>query len=123
MRVLVVEDEPTVRRHIADVLRGAGYIAAEAENGLVALKSMRRELPDVVLLDLRMPVMDGFAFNDERRKDPVLSTVPIILISGDNRESYTRLFGAFALVGKPIDEVVLLAELKRVVEATNRARD
>jgi CheY-like chemotaxis protein len=60
MRILVVEDEVLLRVSLADALRECGYDVDEASNGHLALEWMRRHLPDLVLLDLRMPVMDGF---------------------------------------------------------------
>jgi hypothetical protein len=78
MRVLIVEDEVLVRTDLAQWLREAGYAVEEAPNGRAGLDRMRREVPDVVLLDLRMPIMDGYEFNIERLKDPALSKVPII---------------------------------------------
>jgi CheY-like chemotaxis protein len=114
MRVLVVEDEVLVRTDLVQEIREAGHTAEAAPNGRVGLELMRRQIPDVVLLDLRMPVMDGHVFNAERSSDPALASVPIILISGNSRDERARSIGATAIFDKPINVSALLAELARL---------
>ena len=79
--VLVVDDMPIFRDPIAASLRLAGYETLCAADGAAALASARVRRPDVVLLDLSMPVMDGFAFLDELRNHPRLANVPVILLT------------------------------------------
>src|SRR5215211_3334504 len=78
--VLVVDDEPTLRRLIGHYLAGAGYAVTCAENGLVAWQLIQAHEFDVILTDVRMPVMTGLELLDKVRA--YVSATPIILISG-----------------------------------------
>jgi CheY-like chemotaxis protein len=115
MRVLVVEDEPLVREDLAQVLRGAGYDVDVAGNGVAALACMRRQLPDAIVLDLRMPLMNGIEFRAEQLRDHRLASVPIILVSGDADQQTAQSLGAFALLNKPIRISELLSAVERLV--------
>lgn len=108
MRVLVVEDEVIVRQDLILYLREAGHTVDDAANGRMALERMRRQLPDVILLDLRMPIMK---FNAERLKDPTFAKVPLILISANGHDARARLVGAVTILDKPVNPAALLAEL------------
>ena len=75
-RVLVVDDEPAIRYTVKDVLSEAGYRVATAEHGAQALVEVSRERPHVILLDLMMPVMDGWTFLGQVGQD-----IPVVLMS------------------------------------------
>jgi CheY-like chemotaxis protein len=77
--VLVVDDDAITREILRRTLVREGWRVIEAENGRSALKVMRDELPSVVMLDLRMPSMDGFEFVIEARKNPRLRAIPIMV--------------------------------------------
>lgn len=108
MRVLVVEDEFLQRREIAVALAAAGYETDEAANGLDALERMRRHLPDLVLLDMRMPRMNGLDFRREQLKDPTLTAVPFVLLSATPGDANISALRPVAVVTKPIDLAALL---------------
>jgi CheY-like chemotaxis protein len=114
-RVLVVEDERTIRKSIAGYLEDAGYTVDEAENGAEALERMHSALPDIVVLDLLMPVMGGRALIEAARQEPRLAMVPVILLSAahDLTEA-TEQIQPRASLAKPIDLDVLLAIVDRV---------
>ena len=84
-RVLVVEDDVTLRESICAALNDAGYTSSPAENGEVALESARSERPSVILLDLMMPIMNGWEFRTEQLRDPKLSSIPVVIMTGDGR--------------------------------------
>lgn len=84
-RVLVVEDDNDLRESICAVLQDAGYSSRSAENGEVALEQARAERPCVILLDLMMPIMNGWEFRSEQLRDPKLSSIPVIIMSADGR--------------------------------------
>ncbi len=80
-RVLIVEDDVDIRETLAELLATAGYETAEAANGRDALDLARRATPDLIVLDLMMPVMDGWQFRSAQRRDPSLAPIPVIVIS------------------------------------------
>jgi CheY-like chemotaxis protein len=81
-RILVVEDDPDLRTSLADALTDLGYDVRVAGNGAEALAALERgERPDVILLDLMMPVMDGWTFRTLQRRDPGLADIPTIVVS------------------------------------------
>jgi CheY-like chemotaxis protein len=84
-RVLVVEDDADLRQSICTVLDDAGYSSRAAENGEVALERVREERPCVILLDLMMPIMNGWEFRSEQLRDPKLSSIPVVIMTADGR--------------------------------------
>jgi CheY-like chemotaxis protein len=113
--VLVVEDDPDIREAMTLILEGAGYTVCGAEHGADALARLRGGLgPCVILLDLTMPVMDGWAFCEETEKDPALAALPIVVVSAVPpkaiRDSSVR---AVARLTKPLDVTKLLVEVER----------
>ncbi len=81
MPVLVVEDDPASREMLVRVLRKEGYLVTEAENGSVALERIAEKRPELILLDLMMPVMDGFEFLSIIAAEPQLAGIPVIVIT------------------------------------------
>jgi CheY-like chemotaxis protein len=115
LRVLLVEDEDTIGEVVSDVLRLEGYEVRRARNGREALVILRDWLPRMILLDLMMPEMDGWAFRAaQRRLDGDAAQVPVIVLSGA-REARTRAseLGAVEALSKPFD-------LDQVVDAVVR---
>jgi CheY-like chemotaxis protein len=117
MHILVVEDEVLLRVSLADALRECGHHVDEASNGRAALECMRRRVPDLVLLDLRMPVMDGFEFRAAQREDALLANVPVILVSANGDEENARSLGAVGVLDKP----VRLSGLLEMINTFHRA--
>ncbi|MDI6791109.1 MAG: PAS domain S-box protein, partial [Thermodesulfobacteriota bacterium] len=79
--ILVIDDDPIVIREVGLILRGEDYHLEIAANGCTGLEKMRERLPDLILLDLRMPGMDGFAFIEEIRKEERFRDIPLILLT------------------------------------------
>src|SRR5437773_2596044 len=81
--VLVVDDDDEVRLAVADVLESEDYQVLSAGNGLEALQMLRGPgaRPDVILLDMMMPVMDGWTFRAEQQKVPELASIPVLLFT------------------------------------------
>jgi CheY-like chemotaxis protein len=84
-RVLVVEDDEQLRQSICTLLEDAGYTSRPAENGEIALERAREERPCVILLDLMMPIMNGWEFRSEQLRDPKLSSIPVVIMTADGR--------------------------------------
>jgi signal transduction histidine kinase len=104
--VLVVDDEEQNRSLLRDPLEARGYEVAEAENGLLALQNIAARPPDVILLDLMMPKMDGFEVCRRLKKDPKTAHIPILMVTALS-ERGDRLMGIQAgandFLNKPID--------------------
>jgi CheY-like chemotaxis protein len=117
-RVLVVDDEIAIRETIADVLQDAGYVVEQASHGSEGLAMLRRSRPDVVVLDLMMPIMDGWSFARACNALSDGQAVPIVIMSAgsDLQRSAKQLrpHGVRAALAKPFDVEVLLAAVGRL---------
>ena len=94
-KVLIVEDDADTRAMLTRSLTKEGYSVRHAENGRVALERMAEESPDLVLLDLIMPEMDGFAFVEAMRKRPQWQAIPVVVVTAKDLtpEDHQRLNG------------------------------
>jgi CheY-like chemotaxis protein len=101
--VLVVDDDSSHRTLICDLLVEMGYPARAAANGREALDVLEEQMPLAVLLDLRMPVMSGWALLEALRKLPRAHGLPILIISAYGFEWEAELVGASGYVSKPVD--------------------
>jgi DNA-binding response OmpR family regulator len=114
--VLVVDDDPGVRGFVAMVLRAEGYRVLTAADGVEALEWIARQRPDRVLLDLAMPVMDGWQVLHTLRERRV--NVPLVFMSaGYNARVEAERHGADGYLGKPFTRAELLAVVARFVSA------
>ncbi len=103
--LLVVDDEAAIRTVLRLILVRAGYDVAEAENGEEALSKVREEKPDLLLLDVMMPGMDGFSVCEQLRGDPETADLPIIMLSArtDSRSKQeSKRVGATKYLTKPL---------------------
>jgi CheY-like chemotaxis protein len=124
-RVLVVDDERMNRLLLRRALEAEGHAVTDAANGREALECLRADAPDVVLLDLVMPELDGYATLREIKADPTLAHVPVIIISGiDELDSIVRCIemGATDYLPKPFEPAILHARLESSLSA-KRLRD
>ena len=104
-KILVVEDDELLREALAIWLEGEGYAPVEAANGAAALHQLRSsERFCLILLDLFMPVMDGWAFRAEQLRDRDIASIPVIVISADaSMDGKAATLGAVAFLAKPVD--------------------
>lgn len=103
-KILIVEDDADIRDTLEEVLVAEGYLVQVASNGQEALDCLRtaEELPNLVLLDLMMPVKDGQAFREEQQRDPLLADVPVVIMSADAHIEERRLrMHVHAAIKKP----------------------
>jgi diguanylate cyclase (GGDEF)-like protein len=124
-RILVADDDRGSRFALREVLLAGGHEIIEAENGQQALVRCREQLPDLILLDARMPVMDGFTACQLIRKLPEAEAVQILMITGlDDEESITRAFdaGANDYISKPVNFAVLRKRVDRLLQASHSER-
>lgn len=124
-RILVADDSSANRRLLVEFLGTIGFVAESVTNGAEAMDVLRENAPDLLLLDLDMPVMDGIAVLEALRSEEHLSRIPVIMISGlDDRRQVTRCIelGAEDFLPKPFDPVLLKARVNASL-ARKRARD
>jgi CheY-like chemotaxis protein len=118
--VLVVDDDPSIRRMIVVALRranGDSYRLVEASNGQEALDQMRAEHPQVVVLDLMMPILSGWDVLRERAGDPELMKIPVIIVSANRDPELVAAMdkGVCAFLPKPFDITALNALVRSCV--------
>ena len=112
-RVLVVDDDPDILDALSEILEVEGYDVQRARNGREALQRLEQGLPDLVLLDLMMPVMDGWEF---ARSLAPGARPPIIVLSADRNVSVkAREIGALGWLAKPFELAELLAAVREAV--------
>jgi two-component system OmpR family response regulator len=118
LRILVVEDEPSIRRGLCDVLTFRGYKVESADNGRRGLEQLTSTSFDLVLLDVMLPDADGFDILYKMRQHPALSAVPVIMMTGKaTREAVIKGLagGADGYVTKPFEADALLEAVRTVL--------
>ncbi len=114
-RVLVVDDDASIRELLSTVLEDDGYEVMPAANGEDALAVCARWRPDVIVLDLMMPVMDGWTFAKRLRER---DDIPIVVLSAANDlERHAKSVGAIEVIGKPFDLDQLIPKVARARNA------
>jgi CheY-like chemotaxis protein len=109
-RVLVVEDDPGVRQLCSVILERAGIEVLEAEDGLRGLERVRADAPDLVVLDVSMPRLDGFELATKLRCDDETRGIPLLFLSGETApagKARAHALGALAYLTKPFDPPAL----------------
>jgi CheY-like chemotaxis protein len=116
-RVLVVEDDEAIRQTLTDVLQDGGYVVDGAVDGAEAIEQMQRRRPDLVLLDLHMPGMDGWEFLAIKAARAGLADVPVLVLSATSERGLgnAQQQGAPIFVRKPFAVDELLASVDRLM--------
>lgn len=114
-RILVVEDQEDNRQILRDLLASAGYEMIEAADGEVGLAAAKKERPDLIIMDIQLPLLDGYEATRCIKADPDLKDIPVIVVtsyalSGDDIKA--RAAGCDAYVTKPFSPRTLLATIK-----------
>ena len=126
---MIVDDSLTVRKITSRLLTREGFDVVTAKDGLDALQLLAERMPDVILLDIEMPRMDGFEFAKTIKADPKLAHIPIIMITSRTAEKHrnrARELGVDVYLGKPYQEEELLRHLREMLAFTadhGRRRD
>jgi CheY-like chemotaxis protein len=110
--VLVVDDDPAIREAVRDVLEGVGIPVETACDGAAALDMVLRQVPRLVLLDMRMPVMDGWAFAHALRERGLAPPVVVMTAAADARR-WAEEIGAIGVVPKPFAVSELISAVER----------
>jgi CheY-like chemotaxis protein len=116
--ILVVDDEPDLRFLLRRILTRAGYQVTEAGNGAAALEEVRKIRPDLVMTDMKMPVMGGVELIRHLRADPGTATIPILSVSSD----WQLAVGADAYLPKPYERADLLETTERLLKERRDGR-
>jgi two-component system cell cycle response regulator DivK len=117
--ILVVEDEEDSRKILRDLLSRAAYEMTEAENGEQALAAVAKQRPDLILMDIQMPILDGYEATRRIKSDPTFRDIPIIVVTsyalsgGD--EAKARAAGCDVFVAKPFSPRQLLARIRKLL--------
>jgi two-component system cell cycle response regulator DivK len=114
-RILIVEDTEDNRQIMRDLLSSAGYALIEAQTGEEGVRMARQHKPDLILMDIQLPIMDGYEATRQIKKEPELKTIPIIAVTsyalaGD--EAKTRAAGCDGYVAKPFSPRQLLHKVR-----------
>ena len=121
--VLVVDDDDFQRQVLSSILTSEHYSVSFATSGEAALDVIQHKRPDLILMDILMPGMDGIEATRQIKTDPVMSAVPIIIISGQNqRETVLECIakGASDYIVKPYNKATLISKIQDAVKAGNR---
>ncbi|HEY7269178.1 MAG TPA: response regulator [Dehalococcoidia bacterium] len=114
-RVLIVDDDPSILGLLGAIFRAAGFTVATAPDGLAALDSVRAAEPEVIVLDLEMPAMNGREFYRRLRADNF--TMPVMILSAYNPRAAQLELGAQAYASKPFDPDQLVDSVRSLLEA------
>ena len=115
LKVLIVDDALVDRDNLKRIVTAAGHRVLVAENGEEGVASARAEKPDVILMDVNMPDLDGFAATRQLKADAQTKHIPVVFVTGKNQKAdiaWGRMLGAKGFVGKPYDDAEILAQLQ-----------
>jgi CheY-like chemotaxis protein len=123
-KILIVEDESATRETWAEFFENAGYAVVQAGDGQTALDVARTQRPNIILLDLRLPILDGYQVCQRLKADPLTSQIPIVMITAFLTGSSDTVrgieYGADDYLNKPVDLDVLAARVKMVLRRVHR---
>lgn len=115
-KVLCVDDSAAELNVIKQIVASAHVEVVSATNGRDAIQTARREMPDLIFLDIVMSDMDGFAVMRELHKDSATKDIPVVFVSSKSQKAdleWARMQGARGFVPKPVSEKAILEELKK----------
>lgn len=118
-KILIIEDEEAIRFILEKRLSNAGYIVISAENGIEGLNKARKENPDLILLDLMLPGIDGYQVCSILKRDRRYSHIPIIILTARIQQKDYELameLGADAFLTKPFESQVLLNKIEELLK-------
>lgn len=116
--ILTVEDSPNIRRLVAYNLKRAGFKVLEAGNGKEAVRLLQKSVPDLIILDIRMPEMDGFQLLELLRRFPKAAAIPVVMMTALSQPSdvdRALSLGVVDYLVKPLDPAVLIAKVKEAL--------
>ncbi len=118
-RILIVDDEPNILLSLDFLMRKSGYTVLLARNGTEALEHIQQSKPDLILLDIMMPDVDGYEICQKTKSDSKTSHIKIIFLTAKSKESDIAKgleMGADAYITKPFTNKILLEQVKTILE-------
>ena len=122
-RILVVDDSPTESFKISGVLKRHGHEVLAAESGEQALQVARDLKPDLILMDIVMPGLNGFQATRQLTRDPATSAIPVVMLTAKSQEAdriWGERQGARGYLVKPVEDSVLVATISQVLAEASR---
>jgi twitching motility two-component system response regulator PilH len=119
-RILIVDDSPTQLLGLKRIVEKLGHVASTAEDGASGVDIAKRDIPDLILMDVVMPNLNGFQATRTLAREPTTSHIPVILVTTKGQETdkvWGMRQGAKAYVTKPIDEKELVQAIKNLLPA------
>jgi len=118
LSILIIEDEHDIRAVLTEILEDEGYVVASVPNGLEALVFLQKHHPQLILLDLGMPIMTGWEFRERQQRDPALADIPVIIMSATRHLNQTAVaLQAADYLDKPIEINALLSLVEQYCSA------
>ncbi len=115
-KILVVEDEEDISKMVVARLRSVGYEVITAANGHEGLAKVLQELPDLIITDVLMPIMDGFTFYKELKKNKTIASIPVLVLTARGKmEDSFRTMGVDDFLAKPFDSQDLLSKVETLL--------
>ncbi len=117
-KVLVVDDSAVLRNIIVFNLKKAGYEIQQAVDGMDGIEKMREFKPDIIVLDIMMPRLDGFGVLEEKSKDDSINGIPVIILTakgGEDDKDKAIALGALGVLTKPFSPKQLISSVKQVI--------
>lgn len=118
-KILIAEDEAHMRRFLLVILKKTPYEALTAEDGRKAVEIAQRECPDLIVMDLNMPVMNGLEATEALKKDSRTESIPVIMLTGDGHyltQESAEEIGVAGFLTKPFSPTKLIQEVKNVLD-------
>jgi twitching motility two-component system response regulator PilH len=113
-KVLIVDDAQVDRENLERIVTGAGHVVLLASSGAQAIERALRDQPDLILMDVNMPDMDGYAATRRLKADQATKAIPVVFVTGKNQkadQAWGRMLGAQGYVAKPYDAAKILEHL------------
>ena len=122
-RVLIVDDSPTEMYKVSEILKRNGYEVLSADCAEQGIQVARKERPDLVLMDIVMPGLNGFQATRQLTRDPQTAAIPVIMLTSKSQETdrvWGARQGARGYLTKPVEDRMLLATIEQVLAAAGR---
>lgn len=114
-RILIVDDAQVDRSNLEKIVAGAGHQVLLADSGAQAIERARRDKPDLILMDVNMPGMDGFAATRQLKADDTTKGIPVVFVTSKNQKAdmaWGQMLGAKGYIAKPYSAEQILEQLK-----------